>query len=84
MLDLIEYANGDNTTPWGQKRIEDGHAEPFSLKYIAIGNGEFGDVYWQSFDVIYKAIKEKYPEITILICFAGEMNKDDYKRLLKQ
>ena len=83
VLDMIEYANGDDTTPWGQKRIEDGHAEPFGLKYIAIGNGDFGDVYWQNFDAIYKAIKEKYPEIIVVICCVGELSKDDYKKAVE-
>ncbi len=83
VLDLIEYANGDETTEWGAKRIADGHTESFGLKYIAIGNGEFGDVYWRNFDVIYKAVKENYPEITIVSCFGGEINKDDHKKALE-
>ena len=70
ILDLIEYANGEITTEWGAKRAENGHKEPFNLKYIAIGNENWGEVYWRNFDVIYKAVKEKYPEI-IIISSAG-------------
>ena len=83
VLDLVEYANGDESTVWGAERIADGHPEPFGLKYIAIGNGDFGDVYWRNFDAIYKAIKEKYPEITIITCFGNEVNKDDHKKALE-
>ena len=66
VLDLIEYANGDETTPWGAKRVEDGHKESFNLQYIAIGNSNYDELYWRNFDVIYKTIQEKYPEIKII------------------
>ncbi len=43
-LDLIEYANGTITsTIWGKKRAESGHPESFNLKYLAIGNEQWGD-----------------------------------------
>ena len=84
ILDLIEYANGDVATEWGAKRVADGHNEPFGLKYIAVGNGEFGDVYWRNFDAIYKIIKENHPEITIVSCFGDEINKDDNKNALEK
>ncbi len=66
IFDLIEYANGDITTEWGAKRAENGHKEPFNMKYLAIGNENWGEIYWRNFDAIYKAVKEKYPEITII------------------
>ena len=66
VLDLIEYANGDETTLWGAKRVEDGHKESFNLQYIAIGNSNYDELYWRNFDVIYKTIQEKYPEIKII------------------
>ncbi len=68
VLDLIEYANGDETTVWGAKRIEDGHKNSFNLKYIAIANCGYGDLFWRNFDEIYKAIQGKYPDIQIIIC----------------
>ena len=66
IYDLIEYANGDETSLWGAKRIEDGHRDSFGLQYIVIGNGEYGELYWRNFDAIYKAVQEKYPEIQII------------------
>lgn len=67
ILDLIEYANGDSTTTyWGAVRAANGHSEPYNLKYIGIGNENWGEVYWRNFDAIYKAIKAKYPNITII------------------
>ena len=75
IFDLIEYANGDETTEWGARRIEDGHTEAFNLQCIAIGNGHFGDLYWRNFDAIYNAIKEEYPDIQIISC-VGEKEQD--------
>lgn len=33
-LDAIEYANGDASTTWGAKRVANGHAAPYNLKFI--------------------------------------------------
>lgn len=65
-LDLIEFANGDISTPWGAKRAELGHPEPFGLEYIAIGNEEVGEPFFERYEYFHKAIKEKYPEIKII------------------
>ncbi|SHF23858.1 alpha-L-arabinofuranosidase C-terminal domain-containing protein [Dysgonomonas macrotermitis] len=67
ILDLIEYANGDIKTTWGKKRAEAGHPKPFNLKYIGIGNEDLiTDVFEERFTMIYNAIKEKHPEITVI------------------
>ena len=65
-LDFIEFCNGGTDTEWGAKRAAMGHPEPFILKYLGIGNENRGDEFWERFDIIYKAVKEKYPEITIV------------------
>ncbi len=68
VLDLIEYANGDaRKTEWGKKRAEAGHPEPFNLKYIGIGNEDLiTEVFEERFTMIYKAVREKYPEVTVI------------------
>jgi alpha-L-arabinofuranosidase len=68
ILDLIEYANGDTKkTAWGKKRAENGHSKPFNLKYIGIGNeDQITDVFEERFRMIYKAVQDKYPEITVI------------------
>lgn len=68
VLDLIEYANGDaKKTVWGRKRAEAGHPEPFNLKYIGIGNEDLiTDVFEERFTMIFNAVREKYPEITVI------------------
>ncbi|MDR0544774.1 MAG: carbohydrate binding domain-containing protein [Odoribacteraceae bacterium] len=67
VLDLIEWANGDKSTPWGSKRTEAGHPEPFHLKYIGVGNEDLiSNVFEERFAMIYRAVKEKYPEIAVI------------------
>lgn len=78
IFDLIEYANGDVSTEWGAKRAENGYEKPFNMKYIAIGNENWGEVYWRNFDVIYKAVKEKYPEITIISSAGHSGSGEDF------
>lgn len=68
VLDLLEYANGDETTVWGAKRIEDGHKKSFNLRYIAMANCEYGDLFWRNFDELYRAIQGKYPDVRIIVC----------------
>lgn len=65
---LIEYANGDaKKTVWGRKRAEAGHPRPFNLKFIGIGNEDLiTDIFAERFTMIFNAVKEKYPEITVI------------------
>lgn len=65
-LDLIEFANGDINTTWGKVRAEMGHAEPFHLKFLGVGNEQWGEEYVDRLAVFTKAIRAKYPEIKII------------------
>lgn len=65
-LDLIEFANGTADTKWGGLRAEMGHPEPFNLKYIGIGNEQWGPEYIERLEPFLKAIRAKYPEIKIV------------------
>ncbi|MGC4030955.1 MAG: alpha-L-arabinofuranosidase C-terminal domain-containing protein [Tepidisphaeraceae bacterium] len=67
VLDLIEYANGPATSPWGSKRAAAGHPEPFNLKYVGVGNEEhITPVFKERFKMIYEAVRAKHPEITVI------------------
>ena len=74
VLDLIEFANGDENSEWGRKRIEIGHKEPFNLEYIGIGNEQWGNEYFERYEIFQKRINEKYPNIK-LITSAGWKNR---------
>lgn len=65
-LDLIEFANGSATSKWGKVRADMGHPSSFNLKYIGIGNEQWGDEYIVRLEPFVKAIRAKYPDIKII------------------
>jgi alpha-L-arabinofuranosidase len=65
-LDLIEYANGSDTSVWGAKRAANGHSGPFNLRKIGVGNENWGANYWRNFKAIRAAILEAYPQMEII------------------
>lgn len=65
-LDAIEYAIGDTSTTYGRKRAENGHAQPFPLKYVEVGNENIGLRYARNYNRFYKAIKKEYPQIEVI------------------
>ena len=65
-LDLVEFANGSIDTEWGKLRAEMGHPEPFNLKFLGIGNEQWGKEYPERLEVFVKVFREKHPEIKIV------------------
>ena len=65
-LDLIEFANGPADTGWGKVRADMGHPEPFGLKYLGIGNEQWGPEYFKRYKVFAGAISAKYPDIELV------------------
>lgn len=65
-LDLIEFANGTTDTPWGKVRAEMGHPEPFGLKYLAVGNEQWGQEYIDHVEPFIEALRSQHPEINII------------------
>lgn len=68
-LDEIEYVTGDASTRWGAERVKDGHAAPFALHYVEIGNEEYHDpsgTYGARYAQFYAAIKRVHPELQIV------------------
>lgn len=65
-LELLEFANGSADTKWGAVRAQMGHPEPFNIEYIAIGNEEVDEGFFERYPLFHKAIAEKYPDVKIL------------------
>lgn len=81
VLDAIEYAIGPVDSYWGSKRAENGHPAPFPLKYISIGNEDFGPTYYQHYHKFYHVIKSKYPQLKIIAnSIIGQSKDSDRKR----
>lgn len=65
-VDLIEFANGPVDSKWGKVRAEMGHPEPFNLKYLAIGNEQWGEVYVERLIPFMDVLRKEHPEIKII------------------
>ncbi len=65
-LDLIEFANGDVSTKWGGLRAAMGHPDSFEMKFIGIGNEQWGPEYIERYKEFAKAIKAKYPDMILV------------------
>lgn len=65
-LNAIEYAIGKSDSKYGKMRALAGHEEPFKLKYLEIGNENWGEEYTKRYEMFYKEIKNKYPEIILI------------------
>ncbi len=80
VLDLIEYANGPETSEWGAKRAAAGHPEPFNLTYLGIGNEDLiTDIFEERFTMIYEAVREQYPEIVVIGTVGPFYRGSDYE-----
>ncbi len=58
VADLVEYLNGDVSTPWGARRAADGHPEPYRLRYLQIGNEEGSGPFYG-----HRIVRPDYPDL---------------------
>jgi alpha-N-arabinofuranosidase len=57
-----------------------GHPEPFHLKYLGVGNEQWGEDYFARYRVFQAALKKKYPELQ-LVTSAGPGVDDNHWKL---
>ena len=62
MLDLVEFCRGGENTKWGKVRCSLGHTEPFELKYICVGNENWGKEYFERYNEFVKAFNNAKAE----------------------
>jgi len=65
-LDLVEFANGAATTPWGAKRAAMGHPAPFHMRMIGVGNEQWGPQYMERYVRFSAAFRARHPEIALV------------------
>jgi len=79
VLDLVEWANGPVTSPWGAKRAAAGHPASFNLEYVGIGNEDKMTPEFRSrFTLIYNAVHAKYPNMKIVGTVGPGPKGEDY------
>ena len=81
IVDLVEWANGDpKKSKWAKMRADAGHPEPFNLKYIGIGNEDLiSEVFKERFTLIFNALKQRCPEITVVGTVGPFWEGSDYE-----
>lgn len=78
-LDLVEFANGPVTSPWGAKRAALGHPAPFNLKLLGVGNEQWGPQYFERYAKFSAALKAKYPDIQLVSAAGPEPADERFK-----
>jgi len=74
-LEEIEYVTGYTSTRWGARRAKDGHAKPFKLTYVEIGNEDWFDKsgsYDARFAQFHQAIKARFPKLKTISTIAND------------
>jgi alpha-L-arabinofuranosidase len=66
-LDLIEFANGPATSPWGKVRAQMGHPSPFHMTMIGVGNEQWGPPYVERYKLFAAELKARHPEIKLVV-----------------
>lgn len=73
----VEYCNGTKGTYWADKRRENGHEEPYDVRYWALGNEMYGDYqvgqlsaeqYVEKARSFAKVMKRTDPSIQLVAC----------------
>ncbi len=65
-LGALAYANEPADSLIGALRAQQGHPEPFHLKFIEIGSENYGNEYAKRFELFKNAIREAYPDVTVI------------------
>lgn len=65
-LDAIAYANAPRDSVMGAMRAAQGHPEPFNLRFVEIGSGNYGSEYIKRYELFKNAIHKVYPHITVI------------------
>jgi alpha-N-arabinofuranosidase len=70
----VEYLNGGSETRWGKIRAQNGHRDPYGVKYWQIGNEVGGPKYDASIKDFAQAMKGVDPAIKILSAYPDEQS----------
>ena len=67
-LNELHYILDPVTTSWGAMRAANGHAEPYDLTYVEIGNEDWAPdgSYATRYPLYYNAIKAEFPDLKII------------------
>lgn len=83
--DWVEYCNGDETTPYGKLRAENGHPEPYNVQFWSLGN-EMGYGHMEgartpeTYAKLVREHAEKMLEVSpgLILCSSGPYPNQDW------
>jgi alpha-L-arabinofuranosidase len=85
IADLVDYLNGPATTEWGRRRAENGHPEPYGLRFLQIGNEEKTDPHYiERFKLLHDAIRPRDAKIELIIAAWWEPDNPISKRIVQE
>lgn len=80
-LDLIEFANGGADTRWGAVRARMGHAQPFGLTLLGVGNEQWQTEkadFFERYEIFEKTIHEAAPQIRLIGSAGPDVTSERY------
>jgi len=83
--DWVEYCNGPASSKWGRVRAENGHREPYGVKYWEIDNETWrmgAEAYVAAVREFVPALKKVDPALKIAVCGSGGMNLEWNKQII--
>src|SRR6185312_8577611 len=66
ILDVLDYADGSADSKWGAMRAQAGHAAPFNVKLLEIGNENQGRQFEERYNFIHEMVRTNYPDVKCL------------------
>lgn len=80
-LDLVQFANGDESTFWGALRAEMGHKEPFGLTMVGVGNEQWQTEeadFFERYQLFEKTIHQYAPDIRLIGSAGPDVTSERY------
>jgi alpha-L-arabinofuranosidase len=62
----LHYVLDPTTTSWGAERAANGHAAPYNVNYVEIGNEDYGSSYATRYPLFYNAIHAAFPSLQFI------------------
>lgn len=86
--DLIDFAISEDIegNEWARMRASMGHPEPFELRYLGVGNENWGTEFFANFEIFYAAIErymqKHYPgrKLTMISTVGAQADDDAYQQ----
>jgi alpha-L-arabinofuranosidase len=78
-VDMLNYCNGDTNTIWGKKRADNGHPEPYNVKFWETGNELYFNPIQEYADIINDISSAmKAVDSSIIIIANGDIYTNKY------